>query len=156
MALATSTLTAKNPKNSAALPPPSANFLHTTATSSRPKHLGALSFLSISYRAIAKMSSLRNSIQRRNHKERAQPLERRRLGLLEKHKVRVNTKKKKTHHMGPPIPRLFRTVSFMENLLTGYHRITLYVPKTTTRRRSNSRPSAKRPPTATKMNSTLE
>ncbi|KAL7926267.1 small-subunit processome [Trichoderma austrokoningii] len=32
------------------------------------------------------MSSLRNSIQRRNHKERAQPLERRRLGLLEKHK----------------------------------------------------------------------
>lgn len=34
------------------------------------------------------MSSLRNSIQRRNHKERAQPLERKRLGLLEKHKVR--------------------------------------------------------------------
>ncbi|PNP43418.1 hypothetical protein TGAMA5MH_04876 [Trichoderma gamsii] len=32
------------------------------------------------------MSSLRNSIQRRNHKERAQPLERKRLGLLEKHK----------------------------------------------------------------------
>ncbi|KAK3945398.1 U3 small nucleolar RNA-associated protein 11 [Diplogelasinospora grovesii] len=32
------------------------------------------------------MSSLRNSVQRRNHKERAQPLERQRLGLLEKHK----------------------------------------------------------------------
>ncbi|KAL7939782.1 U3 small nucleolar RNA-associated protein 11 [Trichoderma chlorosporum] len=32
------------------------------------------------------MSSLRNSIQRRPHRERAQPLERRRLGLLEKHK----------------------------------------------------------------------
>ncbi|KAK4239896.1 small-subunit processome [Achaetomium macrosporum] len=32
------------------------------------------------------MSSLRNSIQRRAHRERAQPLERERLGLLEKHK----------------------------------------------------------------------
>ncbi|KAL7790056.1 small-subunit processome [Trichoderma ceciliae] len=32
------------------------------------------------------MSSLRNSVQRRPHRERAQPLERRRLGLLEKHK----------------------------------------------------------------------
>jgi len=32
------------------------------------------------------MSSLRNSIQRRNHKERAQPLERSKWGLLEKHK----------------------------------------------------------------------
>ncbi|KAL7949626.1 U3 small nucleolar RNA-associated protein 11 [Trichoderma barbatum] len=32
------------------------------------------------------MSSLRNTIQRRPHRERAQPLERRRLGLLEKHK----------------------------------------------------------------------
>lgn len=33
------------------------------------------------------MSSMRNAIQRRPHRERAQPLERRRLGLLEKHKV---------------------------------------------------------------------
>lgn len=32
------------------------------------------------------MSSLRNTIQRRNHKERAQPLERSKWGLLEKHK----------------------------------------------------------------------
>ena len=32
------------------------------------------------------MSSLRNSVQRRNHKERAQPLERSKWGLLEKHK----------------------------------------------------------------------
>ncbi|KAL2021416.1 hypothetical protein VTK56DRAFT_7169 [Thermocarpiscus australiensis] len=32
------------------------------------------------------MSSLRNSIQRRTHRERAQPLERQRLGILEKHK----------------------------------------------------------------------
>lgn len=32
------------------------------------------------------MSTLRNSVQRRNHKERAQPLERQRRGLLEKHK----------------------------------------------------------------------
>lgn len=33
------------------------------------------------------MSSMRNAVQRRPHRERAQPLERRRLGLLEKHKV---------------------------------------------------------------------
>ncbi|CAG9985269.1 unnamed protein product [Clonostachys byssicola] len=32
------------------------------------------------------MSSMRNAIQRNPHRERAQPLERRRLGLLEKHK----------------------------------------------------------------------
>ncbi|KAK3996912.1 small-subunit processome [Cladorrhinum sp. PSN332] len=32
------------------------------------------------------MSSLRNSVQRRSHRERAQPLEREKLGLLEKHK----------------------------------------------------------------------
>lgn len=33
------------------------------------------------------MSSMRNAVQRRNHKERGQPEERQRLGLLEKHKV---------------------------------------------------------------------
>lgn len=33
------------------------------------------------------MSSMRNAVQRRNHKERAQPLERQKWGLLEKHKV---------------------------------------------------------------------
>ncbi|KAK0968375.1 hypothetical protein LTS01_016751 [Friedmanniomyces endolithicus] len=32
------------------------------------------------------MSSMRNAVQRRNHKERAQPTERKRWGLLEKHK----------------------------------------------------------------------
>jgi len=32
------------------------------------------------------MSSMRNAVQRRPHRERAQPLERRRLGILEKHK----------------------------------------------------------------------
>ncbi|KAK0753905.1 small-subunit processome [Schizothecium vesticola] len=32
------------------------------------------------------MSSLRNTVNRRTHRERAQPLERKRLGLLEKHK----------------------------------------------------------------------
>ncbi|KAF2150776.1 U3 small nucleolar RNA-associated protein 11 [Myriangium duriaei CBS 260.36] len=32
------------------------------------------------------MSSMRNAVQRRNHKERAQPLERQKWGLLEKHK----------------------------------------------------------------------
>ena len=32
------------------------------------------------------MSSMRNAVHRRNHKERAQPLERKKWGLLEKHK----------------------------------------------------------------------
>ncbi|KAF9875813.1 hypothetical protein CkaCkLH20_06745 [Colletotrichum karsti] len=32
------------------------------------------------------MSSMRNAVQRRSHRERAQPLERQRFGLLEKHK----------------------------------------------------------------------
>ncbi|KAI9703474.1 MAG: hypothetical protein M1820_005778 [Bogoriella megaspora] len=32
------------------------------------------------------MSSMRNAVQRRNHKERAQPVERERYGILEKHK----------------------------------------------------------------------
>jgi U3 small nucleolar RNA-associated protein 11 len=32
------------------------------------------------------MSSLRNAVKRRTHKERSQPAERKRLGLLEKHK----------------------------------------------------------------------
>jgi len=36
------------------------------------------------------MSSMRNAVQRRNHKERAQPLERQKWGLLEKHKVRLS------------------------------------------------------------------
>ena len=36
----------------------------------------------------AAMSSMRNATQRRNHRERGQPLEREaRLGMLEKHKV---------------------------------------------------------------------
>lgn len=33
------------------------------------------------------MSSMRNAVQRRNHRERAQPLERQKWGILEKHKV---------------------------------------------------------------------
>lgn len=32
------------------------------------------------------MSSMRNAVQRRNHKERAQPLEREKWGILEKNK----------------------------------------------------------------------
>jgi hypothetical protein len=35
------------------------------------------------------MSSMRNAVQRRNHKERAQPEERKKWGLLEKRKVRL-------------------------------------------------------------------
>lgn len=39
----------------------------------------------------AAMSSMRNATQRRNHRERGQPLEREaRLGILEKHKVRTS------------------------------------------------------------------
>ena len=34
------------------------------------------------------MSSMRNVVQRRNHKERAQPQGREKWGILEKHKVR--------------------------------------------------------------------
>lgn len=34
------------------------------------------------------MSTLRNAVQRRNHKERAQPKDREKWGILEKHKVR--------------------------------------------------------------------
>ena len=37
------------------------------------------------------MSSMRNAVQRRNHKERAQPVEREKWGVLEKHKVREQT-----------------------------------------------------------------
>ena len=33
------------------------------------------------------MSSMRNAVQRRNHRERGQPEERQKWGLLEKHKV---------------------------------------------------------------------
>jgi hypothetical protein len=36
------------------------------------------------------MSSMRNAVQRRNHKERAQPLERQKWGVLEKHKVHLS------------------------------------------------------------------
>jgi U3 small nucleolar RNA-associated protein 11 len=39
------------------------------------------------------MSSLRNAVKRREHKERGQPLERRKLGLLEKHKDYVQRAK---------------------------------------------------------------
>ena len=40
----------------------------------------------LTFAQIRRMSSLRNAVQRRNHKERAQPLERSKWGLLEKHK----------------------------------------------------------------------
>jgi U3 small nucleolar RNA-associated protein 11 len=41
------------------------------------------------------MSSMRNAVQRRNHKERAQPEERQKWGLLEKRKV--------NHHHPPTL-----------------------------------------------------
>lgn len=43
------------------------------------------------------MSSMRNAVQRRNHKERGQPEERKQLGLLEKHKVIELSKISITH-----------------------------------------------------------
>lgn len=58
------------------------------------------------------MSSMRNAVQRRNHRERGQPQERQRLGLLEKHKV---------SHM-----LVTRAKSHLFNSL---NRITLLVPK---------------------------
>jgi U3 small nucleolar RNA-associated protein 11 len=46
--------------------------------------------------SVATMSSMRNAVQRRNHKERAQPLERQKWGLLEKRKD--YTKRAKDHN----------------------------------------------------------
>jgi U3 small nucleolar RNA-associated protein 11 len=47
---------------------------------------GNNSFYTTLQQPIATMSSMRNAVQRRNHKERAQPLERQKWGLLEKKK----------------------------------------------------------------------
>lgn len=111
------------------------------------------------------MSSMRNAVTRRVHRERAQPAERERLGILEKHKVR-------------------RVDSPSERHLT-YHRITLHAPRTSMRRKpvcislkhenyndmldrvdglsgdnylqdsQNSRSSAKKPKRRIQMNSTF-
>jgi hypothetical protein len=43
------------------------------------------------------MSSLRNAVQRRQHRERAQPANREKWGLLEKHKVSLSS------HFAPPL-----------------------------------------------------
>lgn len=83
---------------------------------------------------------MRNAVQRRPHRERAQPLERRRLGLLEKHKVCFFA------------PKLGGVASNANLILD---RITLYEPKITARRRPNSSLCGKKPPTETKMSFTL-
>ncbi len=54
-----------------------------------PDFFKTLSELNFGLNSTAAMSSMRNATQRRNHRERGQPLERAaRLGILEKHKVR--------------------------------------------------------------------
>lgn len=44
---------------------------------------------------------MRNAVQRRNHRERAQPIEREKWGILEKHKVGPTLTKKKKKKIPP-------------------------------------------------------
>ena len=111
------------------------------------------------------MSSIRNTFQRRNHKEQSQPAERSRLGLLEKHKVRlyfiyfIQPSIHSSIHLLPLFPSspLLSSLSLtVANLFLYYcDRITPSAPKITTKRKLNYGRCARRPPTGTRMSSSL-
>lgn len=61
-------------------------FCHFVRAKSPPTTTLHTQYKQISLYTTPTMSSLRNAVQRRNHKERAQPTERKKWGLLEKHK----------------------------------------------------------------------
>lgn len=68
-----------------------------------------------------KMSSMRNAVQRRNHKERAQPAERAKWGILEKHKVR--TTPFLTHPLPSPAPAKLQILTAPTGLLHPRRRL---------------------------------
>ena len=82
------------------------------------------------------MSSLRNALPQREHRERAQPGHREKWGLLEKHKASYPS-----HH------------SSIKPLTSEINRITPSAQETTTPKRLNSSVSMKKPPPAIPMNS---
>lgn len=82
------------------------------------------------------MSSIRNAVQRRNHKERAQPEERAKWGLLEKRKVNLY-------------------YFFQKRTELTIYRTTNCAPPITAKRRSVSKSSRKKPASATLTNSPL-
>jgi hypothetical protein len=113
---------------------------------------------------------MRNAVQRRNHKERAQPLERQKWGLLEKHKVRFSFfafKQLDLSFKNPHSNILQETETSFQNSYSKYsteakenssnkkknNRTTPFVQKTTMKRNAVSKSCAKRPPSATRMNS---
>ena len=74
-----------------------------------------------------------NSVQRRNHKERAQVADKQKWGLLEKRKV--------------------RNLALPHTSPSNQRRTTNFEPKTTAKRRRSCAYSSRKPPTATPMNS---
>lgn len=85
------------------------------------------------------MSSMRNAVQRRNHRERGQLEGREKWGILEKHKVHTSISLS-CHYM----------------LTEWMYRTTPSARKTTTRRKKRSSVYKKRSATATPMNSPSE
>jgi U3 small nucleolar RNA-associated protein 11 len=59
------------------------------------------------------MSSLRNAVQRRNHKERGQPRSRQKYGILEKHKDYVL--RAKDYHSKQERLKAFREKAYFKN-----------------------------------------